>query len=66
MLCLVKISLGEWAPNDLVDAGEDDMIERGEREQRLRQALLVSGVGNQALDVWAIELLYGLVDSLLG
>ncbi len=65
MLGLVEISVGERAPDDLVDAGEDDVVERGQRDQRLRKALLVPRVGHPSLHVGAVEALDGLVDVVL-
>lgn len=66
MLRLVQIRFRERPPDDLVDPGENEVVQRGERDKQLRKGRLVSDVTNPALDVWTAEPLGRYADPLFG
>jgi hypothetical protein len=57
VLCILEISFGNRAPDDLVDARVDEVVHGAERLDELRVARLVSNIAHLAGEVWIVDLL---------
>lgn len=63
---LVEVGVGDGPADDLVDAGEDEVVDGRERAQELGEGFLVAHVADLAGEVGVVSLLDHGVDLVLG
>jgi hypothetical protein len=65
MLRIIKIGIGQRTTDNHVNAREDDVVHRRQRNQQFRELLLIPHIACSPLHIGAVQSLHGIVHTIL-